>query len=81
VSWLSLLPYRFLPPVVLSVGSYCKSRCLKKPFVYAGKTNPTAVYDAAFKTICQWQKRCFPPIFWVFACFALFSWVFAGFPA
>src|SRR5271154_1684164 len=52
---------------------------VRKPSVYAGKNEPTAVYDAALSGVCQSKNRHLFCFWLVFPRFSLISWVFARF--
>jgi hypothetical protein len=49
---------------------------VRKPSVYAGKNEPTAVYDAALSSVCQSKNRHLFCFWLVFPRFSLISWVF-----
>ena len=51
----------------------------RKPSVYAGKNEPTAVYDAALSGVCQSKNRDLFCFWLVFPRFLPISWVLCGF--
>src|SRR5580692_1140024 len=93
LSWSNLLPYLFPSFLCYFMGPW--SRCFRipenpcpacpisvvfrKPSVYAGKNQPTAVYDAALFGVCQSKNRDLFRFRLVFPRFVPISWVLQRF--